>query len=69
MTHAEHTAPTPALSETMLKWLKLRRELEERITDPELRALLHEFVMLDNKLFEEEILEAFNRGVAARADI
>ena len=32
------------LSPEMMKWLRLRRELEERMTDPAMRKLLHEFI-------------------------
>lgn len=53
------------LSDTMIAWLKLRRELHETITDPDTRALLQRFMEVDRALMEEESREAFERGRAA----
>lgn len=53
------------LSDTMIAWLKLRRELHEAITDPDTRALLQRFMEVDRALMEEESREAFERGRAA----
>lgn len=66
-THNDFSAPNP-LSETMTTWLRLRREIEERITDPDTLALFHEFMQIDLALFEEESREAFERGRAAQRD-
>ena len=62
---APHDDP---LSPDMVKWLRLRRELEDRITDTETGNLFHEFMMVDLKLFEEESREAYERGLRARQD-
>ena len=53
------------LSPKMEEWLRLRRALEDRITDPELRTLLHEFVEVDLELCKEEIQAAYERGLTA----
>lgn len=53
------------LSDTLTAWLKLRREMEDRITDPETKALFYEFMQVDLALTEEETREAFERGRAA----
>ena len=66
-THNDFSAPNP-LSETMTTWLRLRRVIEERITDPDTLALFHEFMQIDLALFEEESREAFERGRAAQRD-
>ena len=59
------TAHEP-LSPKMTEWLKLRRALEDRITHPDLRALFHDFMKVDQELFEEEIQAAYERGLSAR---
>ena len=65
---SEYTQPTTGepLSDTMIAWLKLRRELEERITDPETLTLFQEFMRVDLVLFEEESREAFERGAVIK---
>ena len=65
----EHNVAVPAqepLSPKMTEWLKLRRALEDRITHPDLRALFHDFMMVDQELFEEEVQAAYERGLSAR---
>ena len=62
-----HTSPN-ILSPKTIKWLQLRKELHDRITDPELQALLHEFITVDLEICEEEKKAAYEAGLAARKD-
>ena len=62
MSECSHPTENNVLSENMMTWIKLRRELEDRITDPETLDLFHRFMQVDLALFEEESREAFERG-------
>ena len=66
MSEPMHSDTSNPLSDNMIAWLKLRRELEDRITDPETRDLFHRFMQVDTVLLEEESREAFERGKTAR---
>ena len=66
MSEPMHPDTSNPLSDNMIAWLKLRRELEDRITDPETRDLFHRFTQVDTALLEEESREAFERGKTAR---
>ena len=63
----QHAAPN-TLSPNLLEWIKLRKELEDRITDPELRDLLHRFIMADLAVCEEDRKATYAEGLAARGD-
>ncbi len=68
MTQNYPPAEKAVLDENMLTWLKLRRELEDRITDPETKELFRRFMAVDTILFEKESREAYERGKTARTD-
>ena len=56
------------LSPEMMKWLRLRRELEERMTDPAMRKLLHEFIEADLTVTQKDLQAAYQQGLAHRED-
>ena len=62
------TASPKALSPTVIEWLQLRKELHDRIADPELSALLHKFIMVDLALCAEEKQATCEECLAARKD-
>ena len=61
------TSPN-TLSPKTIEWLQLCKELHDRITDPELQALLHRFISVDLEICQEEIKAAYEAGIAARMD-
>ena len=66
MERSYNSPPQNPLSPNTVEWIRLCKKLYDRITDPELRDLLHEFIMVDLKVCEEEKRAAYEQGLAAR---
>ena len=66
MTKPSYQPPNydPANDELMNTWLRLRRELNLRITDEETLDILHRMVEAETTLCESEIQAAYNAGLA-----